>query len=89
MKHPWMWWWSILGPFSPKYGSSFLKFQSEVVAYNTKTVSEQSFKIKSIYPWKTQNIAKKQNFPRNYILMTIKYHKSQVSDNSQNYYKIN
>ena len=29
-----------------------------------------------IYPWKTQNIAKKQSFPTNYILMIIKKHKS-------------
>ena len=35
----------FLGPFSLKYGSSFLKFRPEVVSHNTKTVSEQSFKI--------------------------------------------
>ena len=69
----------LLGPFSPRYDSGFLKFRPEVVSHNTKTVSEQSFKVDGfgpflgpIYLLKTQNIAKKQNFPRNYILMTIK-----------------
>ena len=38
----------FLGPFCPKYGSSFLKFRPEVVFHNTKTVSEQSFKIKRL-----------------------------------------
>ena len=35
-----------------------------------------------IYPWKTKNTAKNQNFLRNYILRTIKLHKSQVPDES-------
>ena len=38
----------FLAPFFPKYGSSLLKFRSEVVSHNTKTVSEQSFKIKCL-----------------------------------------
>ena len=38
----------FLGPFSPKHGSSFLKFRPEVVSHNTKTVSEQYFKIKRL-----------------------------------------
>ena len=82
----------VLGPFSPKCGSSLLKFRPAVVSHKTKTVSEHSFKIKClsgnrtypkftnykfdpflglIYPWKTQNIAKKQSFSRNCIFMTI------------------
>ena len=42
-----------------------------------------------IYYSKTQNIAKNQNFPKNYILMNIKYHNSLVPDKSQILYKIN
>ena len=42
-----------------------------------------------IYYWKCQNIAKNQNFPWNYILMTIKQHKYQVPDKSEKSYKIN
>ena len=42
-----------------------------------------------IYPWKNKNIVKKQNLARNYILMTIKQHKYQTPDKSQNSYKIN
>ena len=42
-----------------------------------------------IYPQKTQNIAKNQNFPRNYILMTIKQQKYQVPDKLQSSYKVN
>ena len=38
----------FLGPFSPKYGSSLLKFRPEVVSHNTKTAFEQSFKIKRL-----------------------------------------
>ena len=38
----------FLGPFPPNYSSSFLKFRPEVVSYNTKTVSEQSFEIKHL-----------------------------------------
>ena len=38
----------FLGPFSPKYGSSLLKFRPEVVSHKKKTVSEQSFKIKCL-----------------------------------------
>ena len=38
----------FLGPFSPKYGSSLLKFRPEVVSDKVKTVSEQSFKIKCL-----------------------------------------
>ena len=38
----------FLGPFSPKYRSSFLKFRPEVVSHNTNTVCEQSFKIKHL-----------------------------------------
>ena len=38
----------FLGPFSPKYGSSFPKFRPEVVSHNTKKFSEQSFKIKRL-----------------------------------------
>ena len=38
----------FLGPSSPKYGSSLLKFRPEVVSHKTKTVSEQSFKIKCL-----------------------------------------
>ena len=38
----------FLGPFSPKYGSSLLKFRPEVAFHKTKTVSEQSFKIKCL-----------------------------------------
>ena len=42
-----------------------------------------------IYPQKTQNIAKNQNFPRNYSLSTIKLRKSQVPHKSENSYIIN
>ena len=42
-----------------------------------------------IYPWEPKVLPKKQSFPRNCILMTIKWHKSQVSEKSQNSYKIN
>ena len=38
----------VLSPFSPKYGSSLLKFLPEVVSHKTKTVAEQSFKIKCL-----------------------------------------
>ena len=38
----------FLGLFSPKYGSSLLKFQSGVVSHKKKTVFEQSFKIKCL-----------------------------------------
>ena len=38
----------FLGSFSHKYGSSLLKFRPEVVSHKTKTVSEQSFKIKCL-----------------------------------------
>ena len=38
----------FLGPFSPKYGSSLLKFRPEVFFHKTKTVSEKSFKIKCL-----------------------------------------
>ena len=38
----------FLGPFSHKYGYSLLKFRPEVVSHKTKTVSEQSFKIKCL-----------------------------------------
>ena len=40
-----------------------------------------------IYPQKTKNVAKNQNFPRNYILRNIKWLKSQIPDKSQNSYK--
>ena len=43
--------WPLLGsfwPFSPKYGLSLLKFRPQVVFHKTKTVSEQSFKIKCL-----------------------------------------
>ena len=38
----------FIGVFSPKYGSSLLKLRPEVVSYKTKTVYEQSFKIKCL-----------------------------------------
>ena len=38
----------FLGLFSPKYGSSLLKLQSGIVSHETKTFSEQSFKIKCL-----------------------------------------
>ena len=38
----------FLGPFSPKYGLSLLKFRPEVVSHKKHTVSEQSFKIKCL-----------------------------------------
>ena len=38
----------FLGPFFPKYGSSLLKFRPEVVSHKTKTVYEESFKIKCL-----------------------------------------
>ena len=38
----------VLGPFSAKYGSSFLKFRPEVGYHKTKTVYEQFFKIKCL-----------------------------------------
>ena len=43
--------WPLLGGFwalSLTYGSSLLKFRPEVVSHKTKTVSEQSFKIKCL-----------------------------------------
>ena len=40
-----------------------------------------------IYPWKTQNISKNQNFDRNCILRTITWHKSQPPDKLENSYK--
>ena len=40
-----------------------------------------------IYSRKTKNIAKKQHLTKNYIFKTIKLHKSQVPDKSQNSYK--
>ena len=38
----------FLDPFSPKYGSSLLKFRPEAVSHKKKTVSEQSFKVKCL-----------------------------------------
>ena len=38
-------------------------------------------------PQKTENTAKNQNFPRNCILRTVKWHKFQVPDKLQNSYK--
>ena len=38
----------FLGTFSPKYGLSLLKFRPEVVSLKTRTVYEQSFKIKCL-----------------------------------------
>ena len=35
----------FLSPFSPKYGTSLLKFRSEVVSHKKMLVSKQSFKI--------------------------------------------
>ena len=40
-----------------------------------------------IYPQKTKNIPKSKNFPRNYILFTIKLHKSQVPVKLHNTYR--
>ena len=42
-----------------------------------------------IYPRKPKILPKTKIFSRTYILMTIKQHKSQVPDKSQNSYKIN
>ena len=61
---------------------------TEVVYHKEKKIYEQSFKIMS-YPRKTKNIAKKQSFPRTYRLSTIKLHKFQVPQKSQNSYIIN
>ena len=38
----------FLSPFSLKYGSNLLKFWSEVVCHNTKTVFEQSLQVKCL-----------------------------------------
>ena len=38
----------FLGPFSPKYGSSLLKFRPEVVSHKKNTVYDQYFKIKCL-----------------------------------------
>ena len=38
----------LLCPFSPKYGTSLLKFRPEVVSHKTMTVYKQSFKIKCL-----------------------------------------
>ena len=38
----------VLSPFSPKYGTSLLKFWPEVVYYQIQTVPKQSFKIKCL-----------------------------------------
>ena len=38
----------FLGPFSPKYGSSLLQFQPEVVFHKRKKIYEQSFKVKCL-----------------------------------------
>ena len=38
----------FLNPFSPKYGTSLLKFRPEVFSYKTKTESKQSLKIKCL-----------------------------------------
>ena len=40
--------WGCLGPFSPKYGSNFLKFGPEVAHHKTKKVCEQCFKIRCL-----------------------------------------
>ena len=52
----------------------------------------QSLKFWSIFglnlPREKKNIAKNQTFRRNYILRTIRRHKFQVPDKSQNSYKI-
>ena len=38
----------LLCPFSPKYGTSLLKFRPEVVSHKKMTVYKQSFKIKCL-----------------------------------------
>ena len=61
---------------------------TEVVYHKEKEIYEQSFKIIS-YLRKIKNTAKNQSFPRTYRLSTIKLHKIQVSQKSQNSYIIN
>ena len=51
----------FLGPFSPGYGSSLLKLRPEVASHKTKTVSEQSFKIKFL--------SKKWTYPKLTVLV--------------------
>ena len=83
-------------------------FNQRYVFHMTKTVSEQSFKIRCLsrnktYPkliilvhfWtqftprKPKISPKTKIFSRNCILLTIKWHKSEIPDKSQDSYKIN
>ena len=49
MQHPWNHpFGGFLSPFSPKCGTSLLKFRPEVVSRKTNTISKQSFKIKCL-----------------------------------------
>ena len=49
MQHPWNHHFGgLLSLFFPKYGTSLLKFQPEVVSHKAKTVSKQSLKIKCL-----------------------------------------
>ena len=49
MQHPWNHpFGGFLSPFSPKYGTTLLKFEPEVVSHKTKAVFKQHFKIKCL-----------------------------------------
>ena len=77
----------FMGPYSPKCGLIMLQFSPEVFKNSALRIFQKiSFWLKwdipkiykfgpiwgAIYPWKTKNIAEKQNFCKNCILKTIK-----------------
>ena len=91
----------VSGPFLPKKwgkfaeiltkGRSLIRQRQPVFNWKGDVHKADGFGpfLGPIYYSKTQNIAKNQNFPKNYILMNIKYHNSLVPDKSQILYKIN